>query len=285
MLKINSISFFIFYLLFIVFFYSCYTDNSLEPTLIQEAKNYLHLSHTRTNSNPNMDSVVENTDFSKFDMLWLGGDLSQSTSSDDNTMSHVNSTFDIENSNTLWALGNHDYSDLNKIQDYTGRPPFYSFHKNGITYIVIDTQDSLSNIIGSQKDFFEEITDTIKESSHLIILHHKLIWMYGNNDLEHQIDSISNGKFGNCFYCINPNNFYTHIYPKLIEVKQKGVEVICIAGDIGIKVNEFEHLTQDGIYFLASGINTGVSNNKALLFFHDIKNKSLRWEYKLISDL
>ncbi len=269
----------------VVLLFSFEEDEIVEPTNIIETKNYLHISHTRTKSNPYMDSTVEMIDFSKFDMLWLGGDLASLTSLDDYTMSHVDSIFDIDNSNTLWALGNHDYSNLDRIQEFTNRPPFYSFHKNGITFIVLDTQDSLSNIIGLQKDFFDGIVDTIQESSHLIILHHKLIWMYGNTELEPQISTISNGYFGDCFYCINPNNFYSDIYPKLLKIKQKGVEVLCIAGDIGFKVNEFEYITSDGIYFLASGINFGGDENKALLFTHDIANKKLTWNYELITDL
>ncbi|HPD23376.1 MAG TPA: hypothetical protein PK285_03115, partial [Bacteroidales bacterium] len=271
--------------LLIVFFGSCTKDEIIEPSIICETKNYLHISHTRTDSNPFMNSIVERVDFSKFNMLWLGGDLAHLTSQDDYTMSHVDSIFDIGNINTLWALGNHDYSDLDRNQNFTNRPPFYSFHNDGITLIVLDTQDSLSNIIGAQKEFFEGIVDTIQESSHLIILHHKLIWMYGNTYLEPLIPSISNGGLGDCFYCINPNNFYTDIYPKLLEVQQKGIKVLCIGGDIGFHIKEFEYITSDGIYFLASGISSDTIDNKALLFHHDITNKQLTWEYKLISDL
>jgi len=269
----------------LVLLFSCTNREIIEPSVIPESNNYLHISHTRTNYNPYMDSIVERIDFSKFDMLWLGGDLTHLTSIDNPTISHVDSVFDIGNINTLWSLGNHDYSDLDRIQDYTNRPPFYSFYNNGITFIVLDTQDSLSNIIGLQKDFLEGIVDTIEKSSHLIILHHKLIWMYGNTELEPQIKSISNGGFGDCFYCLNPNNFYSDIYPKLLEVKQKGIEVLCIGGDIGFQVKEFEYITSDGIYFLASGISSGTIDNKALLFHHDITNKLLTWEYKMVRDL
>lgn len=40
-------------------------------------------------------------------------------------MHYVDSISDISNQNTLWALGNHDYSDLNRAQKFTGRPLFY----------------------------------------------------------------------------------------------------------------------------------------------------------------
>ena len=57
------------------------------------------------------------------------------------------------------------------------------------------------------------------------------------------------------FHCINPNNFYEDVYPLLVKVRHRGIEVICIGGDIGAKANEFEYITSDTIYFLASGIS------------------------------
>jgi len=271
--------------LFALLLLSCRKDQALEPLLTYETKNYIHLSHTRTNTNPSMDSVVEKIDFSKFDMLWLGGDLAHLTSADDNTMIHIDSIFNVGNTNTLWALGNHDYSDLNRVEQFTNRPPYYSFNQNEITLIVLDTQDSLSNIVGAQKDFLIGVLDTIQESTHLIIQHHKLIWMYDNSYLEPQISSISNARLGSCFHCINPNNFNSEIYPKLVEIKQKGIEVICIGGDLGFKTNEFEYITPEGINFLASGVNAGDVGNKVILFSHDLTNKSIKWEFTLITDL
>lgn len=264
---------------------SCKKARRVHKSNHQATKEYLHLSHTRTNVNPKMDSISESIDYSEYDMLWLGGDLAYLTSEDDQTMLHVDSIYDLGNKNTLWSLGNHDYSDLARIRKFTHRPAYYSFHSNGISFIVLDTQDSLSNIAGAQKAFFEGIVDTVHSSTHVIILHHKLIWMYGNIELEPRISSISNGESGECFYCINPNNFYSDIYPKLLEVKKRGIEVICIGGDIGIKAKEFEYITADGIYFLASGISSGSTENKALLFHHDTLSKTLRWEYKLTSEL
>ena len=248
-------------------------------------KTYLHIAHTRTNANPKMDSLAEKINYQKYDILMLGGDLAHQTSKDEETMSHIDSIFRLSDPNTLWALGNHDYSDLERLKKYTKRNAFYNYHKNGITFIILDTQDSLSNIIGDQKAFFENTVDSIEVSSHVIILHHKLIWMNDNNELQSQIPAVSNGHFGDCFYCINPNNFYHEIYPSLVHLKQKGVEVLCIGGDIGKSTDKFEYLTKEGIYFLASGIATDSTNNKALIFKHDINNQRLDWEYQLLSEL
>jgi hypothetical protein len=279
----NKSALFTLSLLGLILFFSCQSHITTEQP--ERVKNYIHLSHTRTNSNPSMDSLVESIDFTKFDMLWLGGDLAYLSSADDNTMAHIDSIFNVGGTKTLWALGNHDYTNLNRVTQFTNRPPYYSINENKITLIVLDTQDSLSNIVGAQKDFLFGVLDTIKESSHLVILHHKLIWMYNNPLIEHQASSIPNAGIGDCFYCINPNNFNSEIYPKLVGIRKKGVKVLCIAGDIGVKAKEFEYLTTEGIYFLASGINSNKKNNKALLFRHDITNDSLTWNFKLITDL
>ncbi len=215
----------------------------------------------------------------------LGGDLANLTSEDNQTMNHADSIFDFNNKTTLWSLGNHDYTDLSRVQEYTQRPPYYSYHKNGITYVILDTQDSLTNIIGEQKKFFNSVVDTIQKSSHLIVLHHKLMWMDKNDALASQAASIANGGLGNCFYCINPNNFYDAIYPQLLKLKKNGIEVVCIAGDIGFKVNQFEYTTPEGIHFLASGIRFGSADNKALLFEHHLKESKLTWKFVPITEL
>jgi hypothetical protein len=121
--------------------------------------------------------------------------------------------------------------------------------------LLLDVQDSLSIIAGAQLKLLTDVADTISTSSHLIILHHKFIWMSGHEELEPQISTLSNAQLGSCFYCINPNNFYTEVYPKLIEVKHRRINVICLAGDIGNKVKGFEYSTAEGLYFLASGMS------------------------------
>jgi hypothetical protein len=218
-------------------------------------------------------------------MLWLGGDLAKRTSIDEETLNYVDAIYNLSDVNTLFALGNHDYDNLDLIEEYTNRPSYFAYSNNNICFIVLDTQDSLSNIVGDQLVFFNSVMDTLSESTHLIVLTHKLNWMYSHPVLDSQINSISNGEFGDCFYCLNPNNFYDVIYPRLIEAKQGGIEVLCLAGDIGFKVNNFSFITEEEIYFLASGVATSEENNKALLFKHNMEEQTLTWEFKLLSEL
>jgi len=104
--------------------FTCKKNETPSPIVDPTIKKYIHISHTRTAANPNMDSLVEHIEYKKFDMVWLGGDMANLTSQDDETMYHIDSILDLSNLNTLWSLGNHDYSDLDRIQSFTNRPPF-----------------------------------------------------------------------------------------------------------------------------------------------------------------
>ena len=226
-----------------------------------------------------MDSIVERKDFSKYDMLLLGGDLAWNTSGSIECMDHVDSYFDLSSVTTLWTLGNHDVSDMDLLETYTERPPFYASFKNGLCFIVFNTMDSAEFISSDQLTFFNSVMDTLERSSHLILLTHHLVWMVGNPDLEGLISETSNGPYGECSYCLRENNFYETIYPRLIEARQNGIEVLCIGGDIGVKVKEFEFLTEEEIYFLASGIYEGDTINRGLILDHFPNRRKLFWYY------
>jgi len=107
--------------------------------------------------------------------------------------------------------------------------------------------------------------------------------MPGNSELEPIINDVANGDFGSCGFCTNPNNFYQDIYPLLVNAQKDGVAVICLAGDLGFKVAEFEHITSDSIFFLASGIDFRRDVNKFLVFEGTKEeNYLLRWRYEVL---
>jgi len=143
----------------------------------------------------------------------------------------------------------------------------------------------MSNITGEQLQLIQAVCDTIQYSKYLILLHHKLIWMYGNLDLESSINSIANGEFGDCFYCTNANNFYSDVYPLLLNVRERNIGIICIAGDIGNKVKQFEYITPDSIFFIASGIKAGDADNKVLIMENNLISGKLSWEFISLQSL
>lgn len=262
-------------------FISCQNSDKITH-LSQQRGEYIFLSHCRTNDSLKIIPEVEKFDFSPYDLVLLGGDLAQLSSKDTNQLNYLDSIFNLSSPNTLWTLGNHDYTQPDLISQYTNRPLFYSYYKNGISFLVLDTQDSVSQIVGKQKQLLSTLCDTISQSSHLILMTHQLIWLYGHPQLEAKASQLSNGKIGDCNYCINPNPFYTDLYPELLKVKNKGIEVICLAGDMGFKQDTFDFTTKDDIHFLATGMDFRKPSQQALFFQHDTISQTLSWEFKLL---
>jgi len=100
----------------------------------------LHISHTREDLTYDIQPSLLNIDYDSYDLLCLGGDIDENTSSADSTMQLWNSIFNFSNPNTLWALGNHDTFDRALISQYTERPSFYSWSNNFLTVVVLDSQ-------------------------------------------------------------------------------------------------------------------------------------------------
>jgi hypothetical protein len=230
------------------------------------------ISHTRLNDNSGIDSTVANADLTKYNLLLLGGDMANLSSKDDSILDYLDEVYNFSSQHTLWSLGNHDYTNLPLLLKHTKKNTFYSYKNENTLFIVLDTQKDSSQIIDEQLEFFNITLDTTKNYNNLVILTHKLIWMRNHDELEPMIDSVSNGHYGNCDYCIQENNFYRDIYPKLVSIKEKDKQVYCIAGDIGFKTPKFEYKTKDNIIFLATGIKANTSNNYFLKLYYK-KNK------------
>lgn len=260
---------------------SCNSGSTVKSKSLH-LKDYIHVAHTRIFDTVHqvIDPRMEKIDYGQFDMVLLGGDICEETSKSHSTLAYLDTIFDLKSANTLWALGNHDNANLDFVQKATGRPHFYSYHENGITFIVLYTQereDWVCEITGKQMDLIENVTDTIQESSHLVVMTHKLIWIKDHPNMkEHQ--GVKPYDWS-CNYMITRNGWQTEIAPLLQKVENRGIEVIALAGDIGNMVNEFEVHSDDGIDYLASGTNPEKSDIQFLHFKHDLKLKKLKWRF------
>ena len=111
------------------------------------------------------------------------------------------------------------------------------------------------------------------------------MWMDKHHQLAPLKSTIPNVDAGNCYYCIPPNNFNSEVYPLLLKIKQRGINVICISGDLGKKAKQFTYTTDDGIYFLTSGIQYDETLNMALVLKPKHLSNVLEWKFVNIKDL
>ena len=248
-----------------------------------ESVSFLAIGHTRqaeSNDKEKVLEAVENIPFEKYAALLLGGDLVLESTKNEAQLNYLNAVFNLQSPNTMWAMGNHDYRDHPElIPSITNRPTFYAHQKEEITFLVLDTQLDSCNIVGKQLQLFQNTIKNLSKGDQLIILHHKLIWMPDHPVLDSKTHATTNGMVGDCFYCLMNNNFYKDIYPELIKLEQKGIEVLLIGGDIGSKVNQFEYKTKEGIVFLATGLEDGRADNQILILNYE-KSKPITWEFR-----
>ncbi len=245
----------------------------------------LHISHMRDYTEGFVHPKLKNIPLDFYEMHLLGGDLDLFTTGDLGTIKKWDDLFNLSVPTTLWTLGNHDTSNRNLVEEFTERPSFYTYSDHDICFLVLDTELDLSNIIGEQLELVNAVADTISNSKHLIVLTHKLLWLQGNEELSPYLETVPNGEPGDCGYCTNPNNFYQDVYPRLIEVQDRGIQVWCIAGDIGMKVSEFSYRLPEGVEFMASGLNITQDGNKIIELERKIGDEMWSWKYSYLEDL
>lgn len=253
------------------------------------------------------DYRLEKIQLDTFDQLWLGGDLVENMFLHPHTIDVVDSIFNVSEPTTHWAVGNHDVNtlkaDFSKIEKRTHRKTFYSTHFNGITLLVLNTTEfgfpdyyhkpHECETLDGQLNLIQAVTDTIKESSHLVILHHNALLTNELTEGKVNVQKIFN--LYTPMYnmgCEKRGTFSELVYPQLVEVQQRGVQVILVGGDTGQQVKEFEFKTKDNITFLGSGLNNSFQNMKdspsyfnfdpdqVLIFKHQPKLRKLEWEFR-----
>ena len=265
----------IFHLIFIVI--SFMPAKSQEDTAL-----YIFMGHPRDDDKTyeHVLKTVEKIDYSKFDLILLGGDLTWNTSAEISTLEYCDNIFNLGDENTHLAIGNHDNDNVASLLDYTKKPRYYAFTKNNITFLVLDTEINTPDFSGDQLELIQNVADTIETSDYLILLQHRIFWMIGNDDLTYLLDSV-----GASTRNLGTTNFYEEVYPNLRKAKDKGVEVLCLAGD-RTDLN-IEYFPEDSIQFLASGMKGTYTddNNYTILLTHDLISGKLDWNFLALSEI
>ncbi|MBI2279766.1 MAG: hypothetical protein HYU68_03630 [Bacteroidetes bacterium] len=240
-----------------------------------------------------VDYRIENMDLSQFDRIWLGGDVCSEASLDYSTLSHLNDLFDLDKPGNHWTLGNHDArnGNIEWITSFTKRPTYYSYSENNITTMVMDGNLSPLDCENLNKQFkiIKNVCDTINSGRLIVLVHHGIYnnvpgvanpSSYGHSLLKNWIS--------NCYD--DTATYLKSIYPMLVSVKNRGIDVIQIMGDVGANPNakSYYGISNDGVEYFGSGINNtynmllGIpitSPDLILIFKHVLSTNELFWDF------
>jgi len=283
-IKIN----FSFFLLFSVFIV-----NSIKS---QDTLHYIFLGHIQRylpTAGTVVDLRIEGIDYSTFDRVWLGGDIAIETSLRYKILEYVDSLFDVSNPSNAWAFGNHDLRSFNEewLYQITGRKTYYTHFENGITTIVLNLAIAPDDCekLNEQFEMIENVVDTISESSHLILLSHQNVWkdVPGLPSPGTYCHSNQKSWIANCYD--QSASYINAIYPLLLQVKDKGINVINILGDAGAQSKGKSMVSDDGIFYIASGIDARteeeVGPDKVLILDHIPETSELNWQFHNLDSL
>ena len=295
-----------FSLVVVLIFSGCRFFEETTPTASKRVLTYVFLGHTYLNAEQIDHRVVEFIDKKKdevngIDQIWLGGDMCSETTHKETTLNYLDSLFDLGSPNTHWALGNHDVrnGNIHWITERTQRPTAYVAHTNGITLIVMDNNYLTSEgnydttKVQAQYQMIKSVCDTIQAASHLVILSHFATWRHIPNleSPEHH----ANADWSWLYFHLSPDQIYANsIYPLLKPVRERGIQILNIAGDYGQVETAYEAMSVDSIYYIGSGItaNTDYTKqfpshgkpDKVLVLTHDLDTKNISWAFEAIGE-
>lgn len=249
-------------------------------------RKYLFTGHIRGfNSRYLYDQRMNQLDLSQYDEIFLLGDLAEATTESYATLESLNARFNFASDHVHWSPGNHDYGHPERIPEFTRKPFYYTFHREGITFLMLDSQIEDCQMQGDQLNMIRNVCDSLSTTTTLFVLTHKLIWLYTHPDLHAQGWQVPNGGVCNTSsWCTFPNNFMDDVFPILDTVAQKGVKVYCIAGDIGFNYKGFEYTNPNGIEFLATGLGSASQRDMILEFSYQIHNHRLSFAFVNLND-
>ncbi len=272
---------------------------------VDTSHQYIFLGHPYDwNAPDKVDPRLAKLDYDLFDQIWLGGDICSHLTQKKSTLDYVDDIFDLSSPNTLWTLGNHDVLEGNTqwISDHTHRPFFYTIWQDGICIMVLNTnlfwyydspppQENCREK-DRQMEMMQSVLDTIQDASHLVILHHlALLGDIRKNEKGTIPDSFNINPaiiHPSCDSNLLLKNWW---YPQLVKVQNRGVDVIFVGGDFGMRARKFEFHSKEGVVFLGSGINgslkrefapeyvTSFGRDFVLIFEHHPNIHKLDWQF------
>jgi 3',5'-cyclic AMP phosphodiesterase CpdA len=236
-----------------------------------------------------VDYRLEEFDFSGFDGVWLGGDVCSEAMLNYTTVQYIDTLFDLGNPETHWSLGNHDARNGNWewYEEFTGRKTYYAYSSHGITRVVMNTNIVPANceMLNEQYQIISNVCDTISAATDLILIMHHDLWRdvpglpppgtYAQSDLIYWNANCDSAD----------TRFVETIYPKLVAVRQRGINVTCILGDMGATWKKFDMFSDDGIRFMGCGLYDNSPEDNVLFIEKEIESAPLTFSFHNLDSL
>lgn len=236
-----------------------------------------------------VDYRLEEFDFSGFEGIWLGGDVCSEAMLNYTTVQYIDTLFNLGNPETHWSLGNHDARNGNWewYEQFAGRKTYYAYSSHGITRIVMNTNIVPTDCedLNAEYVIISNVCDTVSNVTDLVLLMHHDLWhdvpglpppaTYAQSDLVYwnaNCDSVN-------------TRFVDVIYPKLIAVKQRGINVTCILGDMGATWKKFDMFSDDSIRFMGCGLYHNSPDDNVLFIEKETENAPLRFAFHNLDSL
>ncbi len=185
----------------------------------------------------------------------------------------------------MLAFGNHDTSNKSLFTNATKRANWYACQTNGIAILILDTTENTAKITGAQLAMVSNTVMSLSNQTHLVVVHHHIIWLRGNPDLDFLMSS-TNIAASTTALTTNQLNFYSAVYPLLQRAQSNGVQVIVVAGDRTSATN-LSYRMPDGVQLLGTGLlSTAPTDDKSVIeFTHDTTAGTITWQFTHLCDI
>ena len=244
-----------------------------------------------------IDPRVENLDTSQFDGIWLGGDVISEASLLYSNFEYLDSMFNLKKPSNHWTLGNHDTRNRNLewYSEFTKRSTYYTHSTLGLTTIVMNGNITPLDCENLDKQFkmIQNVCDTISSGYLIFLIHHGItVNVPGVAQPSTYGHSAFTNWMSNCYD--DSASYVKSIYPMLIDVEKRGVEVMHIMGDVGANAKSYYGISDDGIEYFGSGINNSyndvknipIVNPDLILVLEHIPSKNkMNWKFVELNSL
>lgn len=250
---------------------------------------YFFTGHTSLPNTHKVDPRLEAMDLTRYEGIWLGGDLCIATLLEYETLFYLDELFNLDNPETHWTLGNHDYrnGNIEWYEEFTQRKSYYAYTSNKITRLILNTNlvPTQCDQINRQYKIIKDVCDTIEESKHLFIITHHGLFRHvpgipapasiGHSDLEYWNSNCND---------VN-SSFVNSIYPMLLDVKERGINVYYLWGDMGAQQKYMDMYSDDSIRFLGCGSYYGEPDDVGLIIKLNKSNYNLDLKFHNLDSL